>query len=558
MKTKKIKLLRTVLSAGIALSAIIFFSMNAVAQCDPDVELPVADCYTSNIIINNSAGQCYGTVVFPSTMVLQYDPTGFQAAGIPLPPASVASGYSATSLLQHGMELGWISDNVLSVGRISSSPTIVLGDYLEFAVTVPAGTDFARLQYSKLAPAGSGGTFASIRSSLDGFASDISILNINSSGFEELIFNLSGMPFASGSVTFRIYFWGAPTNLTDWDNLVSTTSHHTGGNGLRLYTYQIAGFSDNCGIASVNYSGFSSNYQYPAGTTTVTGTATDINGNTASCSFTVTVPQNPFTVNAGNNETTFFGFSQDQTLSRTATVSGGVEPYTYQWTMNRALMCNMVNTSGDEIFSTGSCTFNSCPSSPLNTSLGSPPVCNGSASVTVKLIADAVLTVTVTDANGCTATSSFTIYSEDARCFSGNSNVQKVIICHRHNNSWSKMCVNEDAVADHLSHGDYVGNCTSNREEEIITEESSSMFTAYPNPFNGKTTIAFSVPHDANAVVRVFDAMGRQVSVVFDGIAKSGTLNKVEFDGENFSSGIYFYSIASDGINEVKRMELVK
>jgi hypothetical protein len=58
------------------------------------------------------------------------------------------------------------------------------------------------------------------------------------------------------------------------------------------------------------------------------------------------------------------------------------------------------------------------------------------------------------------------------------------------------------------------------------------MFTAYPNPFTGKTTIAFSVPNDGNTVVRVFDAMGRQVTVPFDGPLKAGALNKVDFDGE--------------------------
>jgi hypothetical protein len=333
--------------------------------------------------------------------------------------------------------------------------------------------------------------------------------------------------------------------------------------------YNVSCTGGSNGSATVNASGGTAplSYLWNNGQTTAIATGlaagtysvvvTDATGATATGSVTLTAPV-ALSVNAGTNETTYFGFSADQVLSRTATAGGGVGPYSFSWTMNRALKCNMVNTSGDETFTSGSCTFNSCPSTPLNTTMSSPPVCSGSATVSVKLIEDAVLTVTVTDANGCTATGSFTITSEDARCFSGNSNVQKVVICHHHNNIWAKLCVNEDAVADHLAHGDFVGSCTGNREEEIIDEASVSMLKAYPNPFSGKTTIAFSVPKDGNTVIHVFDAMGRQVGVLFDGMAKAGVMNKVEFDGEVHPAGIYFYSIVSEGMNEMKRMELVK
>jgi hypothetical protein len=373
-------------------------------------------------------------------------------------------------------------------------------------------------------------------------------INVTSTGnYSVLVGDVNGCSAsASQSVTVN----PSPSvgvNVSPSSTVLTGTSVTLSGTGASTYSWS-DGITDGVGFTAT-------------ATNTYTVTGTDGNGCSGTATQTVTVteiaPCN-ISVNAGQNEITYFGFSADQTFSHTASVSGGVGPYTYSWTMNRALKCNQVNSSGDEIFSSGSCTYNSCPSSPLNITLSSPPSCSGSATVSVKLIDDAIITVTVTDANGCSASSSFTVTSEDARCFSGNSNIVKVQVCHRNNNTWATLCVDEDAVAAHLAHGDYVGSCTSSREEDIVIENNTSIFTAYPNPFNGKTTIAFSVPNDANAVVRVFDAMGRQVSVVFDGVAKAGTLNKVEFDGENFSSGIYFYSIASDGMNEVKRMELVK
>jgi hypothetical protein len=92
----------------------------------------------------------------------------------------------------------------------------------------------------------------------------------------------------------------------------------------------------------------------------------------------------------------------------------------------------------------------------------------------------------------------------------------------------------------------------------LATEESGGLLSAYPNPFTGITTIAFSVPADGNAVVRVFDTYGKEVGVLFNGMAKSGVLNKVEFNGENYAAGIYFYSVVSENMNETKRLELVK
>src|SRR5690606_25495006 len=53
--------------------------------------------------------------------------------------------------------------------------------------------------------------------------------------------------------------------------------------------------ADNCGVATVinDYNGTASaNDTYPVGTTTITWTVTDVNGNTATCTQDVTVTDN--------------------------------------------------------------------------------------------------------------------------------------------------------------------------------------------------------------------------------------------------------------------------
>jgi photosystem II stability/assembly factor-like uncharacterized protein len=79
----------------------------------------------------------------------------------------------------------------------------------------------------------------------------------------------------------------------------------------------------------------------------------------------------------------------------------------------------------------------------------------------------------------------------------------------------------------------------------------------YPNPFNPKTTIEFEVKEKGNAVVKVYDILGRITAVLVDEELKPGTY-KTDFDGSNFSSGVYFYHLHVNNYSETKKMILIK
>jgi hypothetical protein len=325
-----------------------------------------------------------------------------------------------------------------------------------------------------------------------------------------------------------------------------------------------------------------------------TVTITDADGCAITRTYTLTQPA-VLTANAGANENTYYGYTADQQFTHTATVAGGCSPYTYSWTFERwstnsithvygaepastgGLRCNQINSSGDEIFTVPSATtcntpYNTCTNN-NNANYVNPvyPICSGvgANSITLMLLDTVKVIVNVTDANGCTTSSFFFVYAEDARCFAGNSNIQKVTICHRNNNSCATICVDESAVAAHLAHGDVLGACRNSTwcfssggrpVEQGNGEDAStaSYLIAYPNPFSDKTTIAFSVPKDGRAVIRVFDALGKQIGVLFDGMAKSGELYKVDFDGARYDEGMYFYSITSEEMNQTKRLNLIR
>lgn len=79
----------------------------------------------------------------------------------------------------------------------------------------------------------------------------------------------------------------------------------------------------------------------------------------------------------------------------------------------------------------------------------------------------------------------------------------------------------------------------------------------YPNPFNPSTTIEFSVPNQSNVKVVVYDALGNQLDIIYDGLTEAGTY-KVMWEASNYASGIYFYRMETDNFVQVKKMLLMK
>ncbi len=97
-----------------------------------------------------------------------------------------------------------------------------------------------------------------------------------------------------------------------------------------------------------------------------------------------------------------------------------------------------------------------------------------------------------------------------------------------------------------------------NKNQSSIPEQ-FSLRQNYPNPFNPVTTIEYSVAeNNSNVKLAVYDLLGREVAVIVNEVQKTGNY-KVNFDGSNLSSGMYFYKMqAGTDFTAVKKMILVK
>jgi len=80
----------------------------------------------------------------------------------------------------------------------------------------------------------------------------------------------------------------------------------------------------------------------------------------------------------------------------------------------------------------------------------------------------------------------------------------------------------------------------------------------YPNPFNPRTTVSYTLPSRGRVTVAVFDARGSHVATLFDGDRPAGAYTLEWNPGATVSSGIYFARIDHNGATRSKKMVLLK
>lgn len=84
-----------------------------------------------------------------------------------------------------------------------------------------------------------------------------------------------------------------------------------------------------------------------------------------------------------------------------------------------------------------------------------------------------------------------------------------------------------------------------------------SLSQNYPNPFNASTTIEFEINQRDFYSVEIFDVLGRIVESVFSEIKNPGVY-RLNFNGINLNSGVYFYKLQSSKNNLTKKFILIK
>ncbi|MCK6600690.1 MAG: T9SS type A sorting domain-containing protein [Bacteroidetes bacterium] len=79
----------------------------------------------------------------------------------------------------------------------------------------------------------------------------------------------------------------------------------------------------------------------------------------------------------------------------------------------------------------------------------------------------------------------------------------------------------------------------------------------YPNPFNPETQIPVILSAPGKLKLEVFDLLGREVAVLFDGTLPAGR-HVFPFDGRETAAGLYFVRMVSGSAPQVKKLVLIR
>jgi hypothetical protein len=114
-------------------------------------------------------------------------------------------------------------------------------------------------------------------------------------------------------------------------------------------------------------------------------------------------------------------------------------------------------------------------------------------------------------------------------------------------------------VADWLHWGIYAHAANLSAPPPVAPElpRSVELRACYPNPFNARLRIEYSIPVTTDVHLSLYDVLGREVAVLVDGRVSAGR-QSASFDGSATASGVYFVRLDADGVRAARKVCLLK
>jgi len=102
-----------------------------------------------------------------------------------------------------------------------------------------------------------------------------------------------------------------------------------------------------------------------------------------------------------------------------------------------------------------------------------------------------------------------------------------------------------------------IGSTVSVEYVNTSVPENIQLYQNFPNPFNPITNIHYSISEFGNVKIVVYDLLGQEINTLINEQTNPGNY-VVRFDGSSLSSGIYYYSLESNGKKITREMLLMK
>lgn len=106
----------------------------------------------------------------------------------------------------------------------------------------------------------------------------------------------------------------------------------------------------------------------------------------------------------------------------------------------------------------------------------------------------------------------------------------------------------------------YASKSLAGTDIQKITADLPTHFSLgqnYPNPFNPTTTISFGLASKSFVSLRVFNVLGREVSILVSEELPAGTYSQ-NWNAAGLASGVYFYCLQTGSFTETKKLLLLR
>ena len=99
--------------------------------------------------------------------------------------------------------------------------------------------------------------------------------------------------------------------------------------------------------------------------------------------------------------------------------------------------------------------------------------------------------------------------------------------------------------------------CITGIEPKFSIPNKFELSQNYPNPFNPSTIIKYGIPKSTLVKLTIYDETGREVVLLVNEVKQAGNY-EISFDGGNFSSGLYLYTLETNDFRQTRKMILMK
>lgn len=112
-------------------------------------------------------------------------------------------------------------------------------------------------------------------------------------------------------------------------------------------------------------------------------------------------------------------------------------------------------------------------------------------------------------------------------------------------------------TSDSMLYSALYGESVRIEQPATLAPRNAVLYANYPNPFNPRTSIKYTLNAAGNVSLRVYDILGKEVKTLFNGYRGVGNYNQL-FDASALASGIYYYRLDAAGYSKTRKMLLVK